>query len=230
MDDKKILIVEDTQRIARLLQLNLQAEGFKVATEGNGRRAYERIMQEDYDLVLLDIMLPEMDGFEICKKVREISEMPPIIMLTAKDDIQDKINGLKLGAIDYMTKPFATEELLARIHNTLKIYSQRVDPNQRVTHYVVKNLVMCPETREVTVNNQNIELSQKEFDLLKYLLENKKIVLKRDKILEKVWGYDYYGDTNVVDVYVHSLRKKIDDRFNEKYIHTERGIGYVIRD
>ena len=230
MDDKKILIVEDTQRIARLLQLNLQAEGFKVATEGNGRRAYERIMQEDYDLVLLDIMLPEMDGFEICKKVREISEMPPIIMLTAKDDIQDKINGLRLGAIDYMTKPFATEELLARIHNTLKIYSQRVDPNQRVTHYVVKNLVMCPETREVTVNNQNIELSQKEFDLLKYLLENKKIVLKRDKILEKVWGYDYYGDTNVVDVYVHSLRKKIDDRFNEKYIHTERGIGYVIRD
>ena len=230
MDDKKILIVEDTQRIARLLQLNLQAEGFKVATEGNGRRAYERIMQEDYDLVLLDIMLPEMDGFEICKKVREISEMPPIIMLTAKDDIQDKINGLKLGAIDYMTKPFSTDELLIRIHNTLKVYAQRVDPNQRVTRYVVRNLVLCPETREVTVNNERIELSQKEFDLLKYLLENKRIVLKREMILEKVWGYDYYGDTNVVDVYVHSLRKKIDEQFKEKYIHTERGIGYVIRD
>lgn len=230
MNGQKILVVEDTERIARLLQLNLQAEGFKVSTEGNGRRAYERIMQEDYDLVLLDIMLPDMDGFEICKKVREISEMPPIIMLTAKDDLQDRIAGLKLGAIDYMTKPFSTDELLIRIHNTLKIYSQRADTNQRVTRYVVKNLILCPETREVTVNNEKIDLSQKEFDLLKYLLENKRIVLRRDTILEKVWGYDYYGDTNVVDVYVHSLRKKIDDRFNEKYIHTERGIGYVIRD
>ncbi len=230
MDGQKILVVEDTERIARLLKINLQAEGFKVAIEGNGRRAYERIMQEDYDLVLLDIMLPEMDGFEICQKVREISEMPPIIMLTAKDDIQDKINGLKLGAIDYMTKPFSTDELLIRIHNTLKVYAQRADPNQRVTRYVVRNLVLCPETREVTVNNERIDLSQKEFDLLKYLLENKRIVLKREMILEKVWGYDYYGDTNVVDVYVHSLRKKIDEQFKEKYIHTERGIGYVIRD
>lgn len=230
MDGQKILVVEDTERIARLLQINLRMEGFKVATEGNGRRAYERIMQEDYDLVLLDIMLPEMDGFEICKKVREVSEMPPIIMLTAKDDLQDKIAGLKLGAIDYMTKPFSTDELLVRIRNTLKIYAQRKDPNQRVTRYVVKSLVLCPETREVTVKNEKIELSQKEFDLLKYLIENKKIVLSRDTILEKVWGYDYYGDTNVVDVYIHALRDKIDKRFNEKYIHTERGIGYVVRD
>lgn len=230
MDGQKILVVEDTERIARLLQINLRMEGFKVSTEGNGRRAYERIMQEDYDLVLLDIMLPEMDGFEICKKVREVSEMPPIIMLTAKDDLQDKIAGLKLGAIDYMTKPFSTDELLIRIRNTLKIYAQRKDPNQRITRYVVKSLILCPETREVTVKNEKIELSQKEFDLLKYLIENKKIVLSRDTILEKVWGYDYYGDTNVVDVYIHSLRDKIDKRFNEKYIHTERGIGYVIRD
>lgn len=230
MDGQKILVVEDTERIARLLQINLRMEGFKVSTEGNGRRAYERIMQEDYDLVLLDIMLPEMDGFEICKKVREVSEMPPIIMLTAKDDLQDKIAGLKLGAIDYMTKPFSTDELLVRIRNTLKIYAQRKDPNQRITRYVVKSLILCPETREVTVKNEKIELSQKEFDLLKYLIENKKIVLSRDTILEKVWGYDYYGDTNVVDVYIHALRDKIDKRFNEKYIHTERGIGYVVRD
>ena len=230
MDGQKILVVEDTERIARLLQINLRMEGFKVATEGNGRRAYERIMQEDYDLVLLDIMLPEMDGFEICKRVREVSEMPPIIMLTAKDDLQDRIAGLKLGAIDYMTKPFSTDELLIRIRNTLKIYAQRADPNQRITRYVVKNLILCPETREVTVKNEKIELSQKEFDLLKYLIENKRLVLSRDTILEKVWGYDYYGDTNVVDVYIHSLRDKIDKRFNEKYIHTERGIGYVIRD
>ena len=231
MDEKqKILVVDDTQRIARILQIQLQAAGFRVATEGNGRRAYERIMKEDYDLVILDIMLPEMDGFEICKRVREVSDRPPIIMLTAKDDIKDKVFGLKLGAIDYMTKPYSDDELLVRVQNTLKIYSNIADPNQRVTRYVVKDLMLCPETHEVTVKNEKVELSQKEFELLQFLIENKKIVMSREKILAKVWGYDYYGDTNVVDVYIHALRDKIDKRFNEKYIHTERGIGYVVRD
>ena len=231
MDEKqKILVVDDTQRIARLLQIQLQAAGFRVATEGNGRRAYERIMKEDYDLVILDIMLPEMDGFEICKRVREVSERPPIIMLTAKDDIKDKVFGLKLGAIDYMTKPYSDDELLVRVQNTLKIYSNIADPNQRVTRYVVKDLMLCPETHEVTVKNEKVELSQKEFELLQFLIENKKIVMSREKILAKVWGYDYYGDTNVVDVYIHSLRDKIDKPFQERYIHTERGLGYVIRD
>ena len=231
MDEKqKILVVDDTQRIAHILQIQLQAAGFRVATEGNGSRAYERIMKEDFDLVVLDIMLPEMDGFEICKRVREVSDRPPIIMLTAKDDIQDKINGLKLGAIDYMTKPFSDDELLVRVQNTLKIYSNIADPNQRLTRYVVKDLMLCPETHEVTVKNEKIDLSQKEFELLQFLMENKRIVMSREKILAKVWGYDYYGDTNVVDVYVHALRDKIDKPFNEKYIHTERGLGYVIRD
>lgn len=230
-DKEKILVVEDTERIARLLQLTLEMEGgYKVSIEGNGRRAYERIMQEEYDLVLLDIMLPEMDGFEICQKVRSFSEFPPIIMLTAKDDVKDKITGLKLGAIDYMTKPFSSDELLLRVKNTLKLYAEKAALNQRVTRFIVKDLVLCPDTREVTVNNEKIELSQKEFELLQYLVENKKIVLSREKILENVWGYDYFGDTNVVDVYIHSLRDKIDKRFNEKYIHTERGVGYVLRD
>ena len=232
MDDKKkILIVEDTERIARLLQLTLEMEGgYKVSIESNGRRAYERIMQEEYDLVLLDIMLPEMDGFEICQKVRSFSEMPPIIMLTAKDDLKDKITGLKLGAIDYMTKPFNSDELLVRVQNILKLYAEKSASSKHVKNYVVKNLVLSPDTREVTVNNEKIELSQKEFELLCYLLENKRIVLSREKILEKVWGYDYFGDTNVVDVYIHALRDKIDKPFNEKYIYTERGVGYVIRD
>ncbi len=232
MDEKKkILVVEDTERIARLLQLTLEMEGgYKVSIESNGRRAYERIMQEEYDLVLLDIMLPEMDGFEICQKVRSFSEMPPIIMLTAKDDLKDKITGLKLGAIDYMTKPFNNDELLVRVQNILKLYAEKAASSKRVKNYVVKNLVLSPDTREVTVNNEKIELSQKEFELLCYLLENKRIVLSREKILEKVWGYDYFGDTNVVDVYIHALRDKIDKPFNEKYIHTERGVGYVIRD
>ena len=230
-ENKKILVVEDTERIARLLQLTLEMEGgYKVSIESNGRRAYERIMQEEYDLVLLDIMLPEMDGFEICQKVRAFSEIPPIIMLTAKDDLKDKITGLKLGAIDYMTKPFNSDELLVRVQNILKLYAEKAAGNQRVKNYVVKNLVLSPDTREVIVNNQKIELSQKEFELLCYLVENKRIVLSREKILEKVWGYDYFGDTNVVDVYIHALRDKIDKPFNEKYIHTERGVGYVIRD
>ena len=230
-ENKKILVVEDTERIARLLQLTLEMEGgYKVSIESNGRRAYERIMQEEYDLVLLDIMLPEMDGFEICQKVRAFSEIPPIIMLTAKDDLKDKITGLKLGAIDYMTKPFNSDELLVRVQNILKLYAEKAAGNKRVKNYVVKNLVLSPDTREVIVNNQKIELSQKEFELLCYLVENKRIVLSREKILEKVWGYDYFGDTNVVDVYIHALRDKIDKPFNEKYIHTERGVGYVIRD
>ena len=230
-EKQKILVVEDTERIARLLQLTLEMEGgYKVSIENNGRLAYERIMQEEYDLVILDIMLPEMDGFEICQKVRAFSELPPIIILTAKDDVQDKITGLKLGAIDYMTKPFSGDELLLRVQNTLKLYAAQASLNQRIKKFTVKNLVLCPDTREVTVKNEKVELSQKEFELLQYLVENKKIVLSREKILEKVWGYDYFGDTNVVDVYIHTLRDKIDKRFDEKYIHTERGVGYVLRD
>ena len=225
----KIFIVEDEKHIARFIQINLEKSGYKTAIESNGRRAYERIIQEGYDLVLLDVMLPDMDGMEICKKVREVSDVP-IIMLTAKDDIKDKVFGLKLGAIDYMTKPYSDDELLVRVQNTLKIYSNIADPNQRVTRYVVKDLMLCPETHEVTVKNEKVELSQKEFELLQFLIENKKIVMSREKILAKVWGYDYYGDTNVVDVYIHSLRDKIDKPFQERYIHTERGLGYVIRD
>ena len=228
-DQKKILIVEDTQRIARLLQINLEAQGYKIKIEDNGRRAFERIIQEDYDLVLLDVMLPGMDGFEICRRVREISEMPPIIMLTSRDDVKDKIEGLKLGAIDYVTKPFNTDELLARIANTLKIYGEINKSHQPVTRYVVKNLVLYVDSRTVTVNNEKITLRQKEFELLQYLLKNKNVVVTRDKILEEVWGYDYVGETNVVDVYIHELREKIDKRFNETYIYTERGVGYVIR-
>lgn len=225
----KILIVEDTERIARLLQINLESAGYKIKIESNGRLALERIIQEDYDLVLLDVVLPEMDGFEICRRAREISDMPPIIMLTSRDDVKDKIEGLKLGAIDYMTKPFNTEELLVRIANTLKIYGELSKSQKPVSRYVVKNLVLYVDSREVTVKNEKITLRQKEFELLKYLLKNKNVVVSRDKILEEVWGYEYVGETNVVDVYVHELREKIDKRFKETYIYTERGVGYVIR-
>lgn len=225
---EKIFIVEDERPIARLLQLTLEREGFKTAAEPNGRRAYERILQEKYDLILLDVMLPEMDGMEICKRVREVSDVP-IIMLTARDEIRDKVEGLDLGANDYMTKPFAAEELLARIRNALRTHKERVRAEED-KRYVVKNMILYPQRYEVTVKGEPVELTHKEYELLKYLVENKRNVLSRDQILQTVWGYDYIGDTNVVDVYISYLRSKIDDRFGEKYIYTTRGVGYAIRD
>lgn len=225
----KIFIVEDERRIARFLQMELEHEGFVTAREENGRRAYERILQEDYDLVLLDIMLPDMDGLTICRKVRELSAVP-IIMLTAKDEIEDKVNGLDIGADDYMTKPFAIQELLARIRATLRKHTPKVDEEPESEVLSVRELKMYPSRYEVEVKGERIELTKKEYQLLEYLLRNKRTVLTRDQILQKVWGYDYIGDTNVVDVYVRYLRSKIDDRFGEKYIHTMRGVGYVIRD
>ena len=226
----KIFIVEDERRIARFLQIELEHEGYETAVEDNGRRALDRIIQGDFDLVLLDVMLPEMDGMEICRKVREISEVP-IIMLTARDDVSDMVSGLDLGADDYITKPFDMQELLARIRRALRShYKERpddVDENERLT---VKDLIMIPSRFELRVKGEFVQLTKKEFSLLEYLLRNKRNVLSREQILQAVWGYDYNGDTNVVDVYIRYLRAKIDGRFQEKYIYTVRGIGYAVRD
>ncbi len=230
MKNYQVLIVEDERRIARFLQMELEHEGMNTAIEDNGRRAYERIVQENYDLVLLDVMLPDMDGFTICRKVRELSQVP-IIMLTAKDDIDDKVQGLDIGADDYITKPFATPELLARMRVVLRRQeSQREAKGVQEEILSVKNLTMYPARHEVQVDATPVELTKKEYDLLEYLLRNKRNVLTRDQILSNVWDYDYMGDTNVVDVYIRYLRQKLDDRFQEKYIHTMRGVGYVIKD
>ena len=224
----RVFIVEDERRIARFLQMELEHEGFRTATEANGRKAFERIMQEEYDLVLLDLMLPDMDGMEICRRVREVSSIP-IIMLTARGEIESKVGGLDLGADDYMTKPFDVQELLARIRVALRKHApQEAEPEGE--KLVVKNLVLYPGRYEVQVNGENVELTKKEYALLEYLMRNKRMVLNRDQILQTVWGYDYVGDTNVVDVYIRYLRSKIDDRFHEKFIHTVRGVGYVIKE
>ncbi len=224
----RVFIVEDERRIARFLQMELEHEGFRTATEANGRKAFERIMQEEYDLVLLDLMLPDMDGMEICRRVREVSSIP-IIMLTARGEIESKVGGLDLGADDYMTKPFDVQELLARIRAALRKHApqEAVPEGEKL---VVKNLVLYPGRYEVQVGGQNVELTKKEYALLEYLMRNKRMVLNRDQILQTVWGYDYVGDTNVVDVYIRYLRSKIDDRFHEKFIHTVRGVGYVIKE
>ncbi len=224
----KILIVEDEHRIARFLQMELEHEGFVTAAEANGQRAYERIVQEDYDLVLLDLMLPDMDGLTICREVRKLSDVP-IIMLTARDEIEDKVSGLDIGADDYLTKPFAIQELLARIRAALRKHAPANEsPEGEVL--TVKNLTLYPSRYEVRVGEENVGLTKKEYSLLEYLMRNKRTVLTRNQILQKVWGYDYIGDTNVVDVYIRYLRAKIDDRFGEKYIYTMRGVGYVVKD
>ena len=184
-------------------------------------------MQGNFDLVLLDVMLPGMDGLTICKRVREVSSLP-IIMLTAKDEVEDKVAGLDIGADDYMTKPFAIEELMARIRNALRkhVPDNGVPLEERLQ---VKNLVMYPKRYEVEVDGETV-LTKKEYSLLEYMMRNKRTVLTRDQILEKVWGYDYSGDTNVVDVYIRYLRAKLDDHFHEKYIYTVRGVGYAVKE
>lgn len=223
-----ILIVEDEWKIARFMQMELAHEGYATAIETNGRRALDRIMQEDFSLVLLDVMLPEMDGVEICRRVREVSTVP-IIMVTAKDDIESKVQGLDNGADDYLTKPFAIQELLARTRAALRKHKSVRQPGND-SELRLKNIVLFPNRYEVQVDNQPVELTKKEYDLLDFLIRNKHVVLDREQILREVWGYDYAGDSNVVDVYVRYLRGKLDERFGHKYIHTVRGVGYVVKD
>lgn len=223
---ENILIIEDEVKIARFLELELNYEGYKVDKSYDGREGLMMIKNGDYDLILLDIMLPSMNGMEVLRRVRDFSEVP-IIMLTAKDETMDKVTGLDMGANDYVTKPFEIEELLARIRAALK---RKMINKQPSSVLQLNNLKLDLDMHLVSYQGYDVELTKKEFDLLEYLLENKNRVLTREKILETVWGYDYMGDTNVVDVYIRYLRSKIDDKYNVKIIHTVRGVGYVIKD
>lgn len=225
MSGERILIIEDEVKIARFLELELSHEGYQVEQEHDGRKGLERACSNNYDLVLLDVMLPSLNGMEVLRRLRQISETP-VIMLTAKDDVTDVVMGLDIGADDYMTKPFAIEELLARIRVALKRKKASVSHHN---HIIIGALKIDLAKHAVTYNDDAIDLTKKEFDLLKCLAENNDIVLNREKILENVWGYDYFGDTNVVDVYIRYLRSKIDDKYNVKLIHTIRGVGYVLK-
>lgn len=224
MAGERILIIEDEVKIARFVELELQHEGYYVEQAHDGRTGLEMGINGNYDLLIIDVMLPTINGMEVLRRFRQTSETP-VIMLTAKDDVTDKVMGLDLGADDYMTKPFAIEELLARIRTILK--------RKRVT--LPKNDLTAGELKididkhSACYKDKYIDLTKKEFDLLKYLVENQNIVLTRDKIVEAVWGYDYYGDTNVVDVYIRYLRSKLDDKFDVKLIHTVRGVGYKLQ-
>lgn len=227
MAGEKILIIEDETKISRFIELELKYEGYIVEQAFDGRTGLEKAQSGNFDIVILDVMLPSLNGMEVLRRLRQNSEVC-VIMLTAKDEITDKVMGLDIGADDYMTKPFAIEELLARIRVALKRKKAAVQalPSNQLS---IGKLSLDHDKYAVSYDGEVIELTKKEFDLIKYLMENKNSVLTRDRILETVWGYDYYGDTNVVDVYIRYLRSKIDDKYNIKLIHTVRGVGYVLK-
>lgn len=221
----RILIIEDEEKFARFVEMELTYEGYQVSKTFDGRTGLEMAVAGGYDLVLLDIMLPGLNGMEVLRRLRRSSSVP-VIMLTARDSVVDKVSGLDSGADDYITKPFAIEELLARIRNVLR--KTALQPEERVLS--AGSLSLDAAKRRVTVGDVPVELTKREFDLLQYLLENKGIVLSRETLLENVWGFDFEGETNAVDVYVRFLRSKIDEVFAIKLISTVRGVGYVIRD
>lgn len=225
----KILIVEDEAKIARFLELELRHEGYETIHAADGRTGLELALQKDVDLVLLDIMLPMLSGIEVCRRVRMESQVP-IIMLTAKDDVMDKVAGLDMGADDYMTKPFAIEELLARIRVTLSRHSGKRQAEAEKEELTFGALVLNTAAHSVSYNEEEITLTKKEYDLLECLLRNKNIAMSREQLLSQVWGYEYMGDTNVVDVYVRYLRQKIDDKYGVHMVETIRGIGYMIKE
>ena len=214
-----ILIVEDEYKIARFVSLELEHEGYKTTIVSDGRVALETALNEDFDLIVLDVMLPSLNGIEILRRLRQTKDTP-VIILTARDQIVDKVAGLDIGANDYMTKPFAIEELLARIRANLK---------KKTYIYEIGKLKIDVDSHIASYDGKELDLTKKEFDLLVYLIENRNKVVSREQALDAVWGYDFIGNTNVVDVYIRYLRSKIDDEYGIKLIETVRGFGYVIR-
>ena len=226
----KILIVEDEKKIARFVELELNHEGYETEWSGNGREALDKILENQFDLIVLDVMLPELDGIEVCRKAREAGVRTPIIMLTAKDDVMDKVTGLDNGADDYMTKPFAIEELLARIRVALNRQKSSVEDKKESSIMEYGDLRVDTAKYEASYQGNKLAFTKKEFDLVAYLLAHKNEAISRERILSEVWDYEYMGETNVVDVYVRYVRQKLDDVYGKKIINTVRGVGYIIKD
>ncbi len=227
---KKILVVDDESSIVTLLQYNLEQAGFLVDTAFDGQQGYDSVLENKPDLIILDLMLPKMDGMEVCKALRLKKINTPIIMLTAKDDEFDKVLGLELGADDYMTKPFSPREVTARVKAVLRRTQQVVqelEPVVNESSFEFGSLHVYPERFEVLLNEEALEFTPKEFELLVYLMENKNRVLTRDQLLSAVWNYDFAGDTRIVDVHISHLRDKIEENSRKPiFIKTIRGLGY----
>lgn len=228
MDSTRILVVEDDVNVCELLRLYLEREGFDVHVCNDGPNGLRLALAQDWDLIVLDVMLPQMDGWEICQALRKSKETP-IIMLTARGEDVDKILGLELGADDYLAKPFNPRELVARIRAVLRRAKYGDDPkgdeeNRKVIRFL--NLEIYVEQREVRLDGQRVQLTPKEFDLLHHMCGNEGRVFSREELLESVWGYDYYGDSRTIDVHVKRLREKVERPGGHKYIQTVWGIGY----
>lgn len=232
MDTYKILVVDDEAPIANILDFNLKKEGYKVILAHDGEAAVELAFSENPDLILLDLMLPKKDGMQVCREIRNKMDVP-IIMLTAKNSEIDKVLGLEFGADDYVTKPFSTRELMARVKVNLRRMVKKVEePEENQSNEVkIKDIVIYPDAYVIKKNNEVIDLTRREFDLLYYLTKHKGQVLTRENLLQTVWGYDYFGDVRTVDVTVRRLREKIEtDSSNPEYIMTRRGVGYFMGD
>ncbi|MCE5153024.1 response regulator transcription factor [Staphylococcus hyicus] len=223
---KKVLIIEDEQNLARFIELELKHENYEVDITYDGLSGLNKALQQNYDVILLDLMLPEMDGLEVCKRIRTQKDTP-VIMITAKGEIYDKVTGLDIGADDYIVKPFEIEELLARMRVLVRRYSEDNQTNPDIIN--IDGLIIDKHGFSVSYDTQTIELTKTEFDLLLVLAENRNHVLHREQILDHVWGYESAVETNVVDVYIRYLRNKLKPIGKQKLIETVRGVGYVIR-
>ncbi|PAY13620.1 response regulator transcription factor [Bacillus sp. 7705b] len=227
MEKGHILIVEDEEKIARVLQLELEYEGYSVTIKHNGSEGLNAATEGSYSLLLLDVMLPGLSGLEVLRRLRKTDQETPVILLTARDSVPDKVTGLDIGANDYITKPFEIEELLARIRAALRQTGSKTEDIGTFLTY--DDLQVNEKTREVRRGDKEVELTPREFDLLVYMLKHPQQVLTREQILSSVWGFDYIGDTNVVDVYIRYIRKKLDYPYEKQLIHTVRGVGYTIK-
>ncbi|OIU71414.1 response regulator transcription factor [Rossellomorea aquimaris] len=224
---KRVLLIEDEKNLSRFIELELKYEGYEIGLAFTGRDGLDLALNEEWDVILLDLMLPGLNGLEVCRRIRQSKETP-ILMITARDSVMDRVSGLDSGADDYIVKPFAIEELLARLRAVFR-RTQIDAPQPPVTSYVHNNLTVYKESRQVFKEGKEIEVTKREYDLLLAFLENKNIVLTREVLLNKVWGYDTEVETNVVDVYVRYLRNKLDSPEEESIIQTVRGTGYVMR-
>ncbi|BFH15749.1 response regulator transcription factor [Paenibacillus melissococcoides] len=226
MTRSTIMVVDDDEKITSMLRRGLVFEGYEVRTAANGSEGLREMMIREPDLLILDVMMPEVDGWEVCRRLREAGSNVPVLMLTAKDEVQDRVHGLDLGADDYLVKPFALEELLARVRALLRRRTEGEGGTHRLTF---EDVVLDLHTREVLRDGKPIELTAKEFELLHLFMQNPKRVLPRDVIMEKIWGYDYSGESNVLEVYIAMLRQKTEEHGGKRIIQTIRGTGYVLR-
>ncbi len=222
-----ILIIDDDEKIISMLRRGLAFEGYEVLTASNGAEGLKQMLENDPALMVLDVMMPQVDGFEVCRRVREAGSSVPILMLTAKDEVENRVKGLDAGADDYLVKPFALEEMLARVRALLRRKPESEASTS--TRLAFEDLTIDPDAREVTRDGKRLELTAKEFELLHLFMQNPKRVLSRDLIMDKIWGYDYSGESNVLEVYIAMLRQKTEEHGGIRLIQTIRGAGYILR-